>query len=155
MNNYKSINGDLLELARAGEFDVIVHGCNCYRAMSGGIAAQIAEQFPQAETADNLTGFKDKKKLGDYSIANGVNDHNNKFYILNAYTQFTPGRDFQMRHLKKVLKKISAVWGHTRIAFPKIGCGIGGGHWPDVESMIKEFAKSNPTIQVTIVNYQS
>jgi O-acetyl-ADP-ribose deacetylase (regulator of RNase III) len=34
--------GDLLALALAGEFDAIVHGCNCHCTFGRGIAAAIA-----------------------------------------------------------------------------------------------------------------
>ena len=47
--------GDLLALARAGRFDVIVHGCNCFCAMGGGIARAIREEFPEAYAADLAT----------------------------------------------------------------------------------------------------
>ena len=39
------IKGDLIELAKAGEFDVIAHGCNCFNAQKSGIARQMAEEF--------------------------------------------------------------------------------------------------------------
>jgi hypothetical protein len=29
MGNYKEVFGDLIELAKRGQFDVIGHGCNC------------------------------------------------------------------------------------------------------------------------------
>ena len=32
----KHATGDLLALAEAGEFDVILHGCNCFNTMGGG-----------------------------------------------------------------------------------------------------------------------
>jgi O-acetyl-ADP-ribose deacetylase (regulator of RNase III) len=42
---YKEIKGDLIELALAGEFDVIAHGCNCHCAMNRGIAVAMKEHF--------------------------------------------------------------------------------------------------------------
>jgi hypothetical protein len=39
------------------------------------------------------------------------------------------------------------------IAFPeKIGCGIGGGHWPTYQNMILEFANDMPSCTVYIVS---
>lgn len=29
MMRYQEVDGDLIELAKKGEFDVIAHGCNC------------------------------------------------------------------------------------------------------------------------------
>jgi O-acetyl-ADP-ribose deacetylase (regulator of RNase III) len=37
----KYVDGDLIKLALKGEFDVIVHGCNCFCQMGAGIAPQM------------------------------------------------------------------------------------------------------------------
>lgn len=39
------VHGDLIKLAKQGEFDVIAHGCNCFCTMGAGIAPQMAEAF--------------------------------------------------------------------------------------------------------------
>jgi O-acetyl-ADP-ribose deacetylase (regulator of RNase III) len=41
----KSIDGNLITLAKLGEFDVITHGCNCFCQMGAGIAPQMAKAF--------------------------------------------------------------------------------------------------------------
>jgi O-acetyl-ADP-ribose deacetylase (regulator of RNase III) len=51
----KTARGDLLKMGRDNEFDIIIHGCNCFNTMGGGIAAQIAQQFPDARLADDET----------------------------------------------------------------------------------------------------
>lgn len=38
----KVITGNLIKLAINGDFDVIIHGCNCFCKMGAGIAKQIA-----------------------------------------------------------------------------------------------------------------
>ncbi|RYF46165.1 MAG: phosphatase, partial [Cytophagaceae bacterium] len=40
--------GDLVQKAKVGEFDVIVHGCNCFCQMGAGIAKTIKQVFPAA-----------------------------------------------------------------------------------------------------------
>ena len=42
------VRGDLIKLALAGKFDVIIHGCNCMRAMGAGIAKGIKATCPEA-----------------------------------------------------------------------------------------------------------
>ena len=79
----KTINGDLLKLAKDGEFDVIAHGCNCHNQMGAGIARQIREQFPEAWFVDQLTIPGDKLKLGTITIAKHEN-----LIIANCYTQY-------------------------------------------------------------------
>ena len=66
----KKITGDLIKLALEGEFDVIVHGCNCFCTMGAGIAKTIKQKFPAAYEADLQTVNGDKSKLGQISWAN-------------------------------------------------------------------------------------
>jgi len=58
------IHGNLLQLALAGRFDVIIHGCNCQCTMGAGIAKQIKAQFPEAYKADLRTVKGAEEKLG-------------------------------------------------------------------------------------------
>ena len=48
MNKLIHIKGDLIKLAQAGEFDVIVQGCNCFNTMGSGLAKQIKAEIPEA-----------------------------------------------------------------------------------------------------------
>lgn len=68
----KTIKGDLIKLALAGEFDVIVHGCNCFCTQKSGIAKQMAESFAthkyDSERYDkqfNKHNYGDIRKLGN------------------------------------------------------------------------------------------
>ena len=65
----KVVQGDLLKLAMNGEFDVIVHGCNCFCQMGAGIARTIRHKFPQAYIQDIQTIKGDKSKLGTYTVS--------------------------------------------------------------------------------------
>ncbi len=80
-----TIQGDLIALALAGRFDVIVHGCNCRHAMDAGIAKQIKAAFPEAYTADLATP-KGAGKLGTISTAE-IERGGVRFTVANAYTQ--------------------------------------------------------------------
>ena len=55
---------------------------------------------------------------------------------------------------KNCLLKIGALTGTNRpssIAFPhNIGCGLAGGTWKNYERMLKQFATSNPDIEVVV-----
>ena len=48
----KYIEGDLIQLAKNGKFNVIVHGCNCFNTMGAGIAKMIKDNFIGAWKAD-------------------------------------------------------------------------------------------------------
>ena len=63
----KTVRGDLTEMALQGQFDVIVHGCNCFHTVGVGIAKAISSQFPEALAADKATGYGERSKLGTIS----------------------------------------------------------------------------------------
>lgn len=142
-------NGDLLEMAYNGDFDIIVHGCNCFHTMGGGIARQIREQFPQAYEADKKTEYG-VDKTGTYSSVIVKNIDNERLIIINAYTQFniSSGEDvFSYDGFQKILDKllrqveVAAELGVSyRIGFPLIGCGLAGGDKDRILKMMKSFA---------------
>ena len=68
---YREIEGDLIELAKKGEFDVITHGCNCLCTMGAGIAPQMARAFNADKLPKEKEFYKgDINKLGtiDYGV---------------------------------------------------------------------------------------
>jgi O-acetyl-ADP-ribose deacetylase (regulator of RNase III) len=136
----KIINGDLIELGKNNEFDIILHGCNCYNVMGAGIAAQIAQQFPDAQMADNETLRGDAGKLGTYTIG-----MSGRLVILNCYTQFgisSTGNDvFEYTAFERVLDKIAHRFGKWRIGLPLIGMGLAGGDEGRIVPMIERFAE--------------
>lgn len=140
---YKRI-GNLIVIAMDGEVDVLVHGCNCFHTMGAGIANDIARIFPQALAADRLTLKGDRNKLGDFSLARGVNVNGGHFSIVNAYTQYTcfgngPHVDYDA--VADVFKKIAIAFDGAHIGYPLIGCGLAGGDWNIVEGIINEQLK--------------
>ena len=71
------------------QFDVIVHGANCFNTMGAGIAGQIARKYPQAYKAD--ADFEipvgSINRLGTFSYTS----IEKKGVIINAYTQYRTG----------------------------------------------------------------
>lgn len=144
----KTVQGNLLDMFDNGDFDVIVHGCNCYCNMNGGIAAQIAARYPEAQEADNRTECGDESKVGtvDYVwmsswLSKWLPSVCKPKVIVNAYTQASPGRDgreeavflafFALAKDNKFSRKI-------KIGIPAIGCGIAGLEWEEVEAIIDQ-----------------
>lgn len=132
------IEGDLLKLASAGEFDVIIHGCNCFCTMGRGIALSIKQQFPAAYQADCATEKGSKEKLGSYSHAEvSVDEHT--FTIVNAYTQFNwRGRGVKADYdaIRSVFSCIKQDFSDKRIGYPLIGAGLAGGDWNVIAEII-------------------
>jgi O-acetyl-ADP-ribose deacetylase (regulator of RNase III) len=133
-------NGDLLAMGKDNEFDIILHGCNCYNTMGAGIAAQVAQQFPDAQMADNETLRGDAGKLGTYTVG-----MSGRLVILNCYTQFgigSSGNDvFEYTAFERVLDKIAHRFGKWRIGLPLIGMGLAGGDEGRIIPMIERFAE--------------
>ncbi len=136
----KIIKGDLIAMAKNNEFDIIVHGCNCFNAMGAGVALQIANNFPDAKLADDETVRGDAGKLGTYTIG-----MHGRLVILNAYTQYSTvtrdGQDvFEYNSFQRVLEKISTRFGCWRIGLPMIGMGLAGGDPAKIIPMIENAA---------------
>lgn len=150
----KIIKGDLIKLALAGEFDVIVHGCNCFCTMGAGIAKSIRDTFPQAYQADLKTGMGDRHKLGTYSHAH-LHIDNRSLTVVNAYTQFDfagtpPLVDYNA--VKRIFSKIKFDFSTLRIGYPKIGAGLAGGDWEIIRTIINEALKDEDHTLVEFVS---
>jgi O-acetyl-ADP-ribose deacetylase (regulator of RNase III) len=142
----KEVKGDLLAMAMSNDFDVIIHGCNCFHTMGGGIARLIRDDFPEAYVADvTLTVRGDHKKLGTYTHANVARQqHGIYFTIINAYTQFgfSRGEDvFEYEAFDRVLKQVAADYPGKRIGIPLIGCGLAGGDEARVRAIMEKHAE--------------
>ncbi|MCP4450319.1 MAG: phosphatase [Planctomycetes bacterium] len=135
----KTIEGDLIELALEGRFNVIVHGCNCFCSMGGGIARSIKAVFPAAHDADCKTVSGDRDKLGTATTADCPTD-SGTVTVVNAYTQYDyagPGVLVNYEALTQCLKWVARTYPHQRIGLPKIGAGLAGGHWPHIQKILE------------------
>jgi len=152
----KVVKGNLLTLAKEGNFDLIIHGANCFHKMGSGIAAQIAKEFPQAVVSDNCTLYGSPFKLGTFSFAHAANIASTPVYfqIINLYTQFLPGRNFEYSALIKGLDalKNAYILDKKSIGVPWIGCGIGGGDRQVVETILKHW-ETQSNVSLTVVEF--
>ncbi len=136
----KKIKGDLIELAINGEFDVIIHGCNCFCTMGAGIARTIKQQFPEAYQADLETEKGDKSKLGTISFAE-MQTHHGKLIVVNGYTQFHwggMGINADYDAIRNVFKTVKERFSGLRIGYPAIGAGLAGGDWSIIAGIIEQ-----------------
>lgn len=134
----KTVTGDLLELARNGAFDVIVHGCNCFHTMGAGIARPVSALFPEALQADKATPYGERAKLGTISAAL-IKRGDISFHVVNAYTQFEyrgPGPKVDYSAVQSCFEAIAARFPDARIGYPMIGAGLAGGDWRTISSSI-------------------
>ncbi len=139
----KKIKGDLIELGINGNFDVIVHGCNCFCTMGAGIAKGIKRKLPEAYKADLETKKGDKTKLGTISFAE-INTENGTLVVVNGYTQFDwrgNGRKVDYEAIRNVFRMVKSKFAGKRIGYPAIGAGLAGGEWHIISEIIEEKLK--------------
>lgn len=143
--------GNVIDLAEQGEFDVIVHGCNCFNTMGSGMALEIRDRYPQAYNVDAQTQAGDIGKLGNWTISHSDNKIKDmSFHIINAYTQFrfkgiianSAASDdvFEYDAFGLILRKLAHKLGHKRFGFPYIGTGLAGGNKERIIDMLEDFA---------------
>jgi len=134
----KQVDGDLIAMAQEGNFDVIVHGCNCFHAMDAGIAKVIARNFPKAKEADLATPKGEPEKLGTISQAS-FKCGAHRLTVVNAYTQFDykgAGRLVDYDAVERAFRTVADAHTGARIAYPKIGAGLAGGDWTKISQLI-------------------
>jgi O-acetyl-ADP-ribose deacetylase (regulator of RNase III) len=149
----KHAKGNLLDMAEAGKFDIVIHGANCFCVMGGGIAREIRERYPMAAMVDNETQKGDYNKLGNYTTA-----FTGKFLIVNLYTQFNMSRGtdvFEYTAFQLILEKLTFAFPGKRIGMPYIGMGLAGGDPDIIIPMIRDFAEDVAKIggSVTLVEF--
>lgn len=151
------IKGDLIELAKQGVFDLIVHGCNCFHTMGGGIAKVIKKTWPSAYQVDLATIKGDYNKLGNFTFTvEPIKDKN--LIIINAYTQFhynSFGQKtdlFEYAAFELILQKINHNYPNLHIGLPMIGMGLAGGDSTRILTIIEDFSNMYKG-KVTLVKY--
>lgn len=143
-NKYYFVEGNILSDANdeLGRRVIVCHQVNCQGVMGAGLAKQIRTRFPQvfdqyvkacfnATQASDLLGrvqIVPVIKEAGYSIANIFGQ--NRYGRNGCYTDYDA--------LRKAFREIGRCEGAViRIPF-KMGCGLGGGHWPTVLQIIRE-----------------
>lgn len=165
----KYIEGNLLDLAEQGNFDIIVHGANCQNTMGSGIAKQVRDRYPKAYLVDQMTQKGDMMKLGKFTQAHidgftmvdaqgAMRSHTRhfSFTIINAYTQYwfgTEGPYLDYEAVTNIFKQIKLLYDMNpqapcRIGIPKIGAGLAGGDWDIIEGIIDDMGFSDLTCVV-------
>jgi len=168
------VKGNIISLARKGEFDVIAHGCNCLSTMGAGLAPQMAKEFgcdnfpmerwgPSIHKLGNIDYrtlyLEDNKRWVQYP------DEGGKWVTavitaVNAYTQYSYGKNhadgvdapFDYDAFTLCMRKMNHQFKGKRIGLPMIGAGLAGGDWNKIEQIIKDELKD---CIITIVIYDN
>lgn len=163
MGIIKTVKGDLVKMALNGDFDVIVHGANCFGVMGAGIAPVVAKAFGGEDDLvrqvdrDFPIPIGSKERLGNYSYL-----QTDEVLVINAYTQHSTGGrragkpDVSYDAIRDVFEKLnlditSHIGKNATIGIPLIGCGLAGGNWEVVETIIND---ATPDLNIILVEYQ-
>jgi len=145
-NNIEIIDGNLLKMHFHG-FDYIAHSCNTQNVMGAGIARDIKHTYPEAYAADCHAMMEGDNELGWYSFA--WTDATQTKGVYNMYTQSYIGKGRQVDY-EGFYKALCNVADHiewqdenddktSTFALPYgISCGLAGGSWKIIYSMINE-----------------
>jgi O-acetyl-ADP-ribose deacetylase (regulator of RNase III) len=135
----KIVHGDLIKLALEGQFQVIIHGCNCFCTMGAGIAKTIKQVLPEAYSADLKTANGSRDKLGSYSTAS-IERSGKTIIVVNGYTQFHwRGRgNADYSAIRSVMRRVKQEFAGRSIGYPRIGAGLAGGDWSLIAAIIDE-----------------
>lgn len=140
----KIIQGNLF---KDKNLTVIAHGCNCFNTMGSGIAKTIKILYPEVYETDCKTIKGSREKLGTISWT--IIDDSLK--IANCYTQFTywdPNDRLHYWAVEDCFKQLhDATTEKDIIGMPKIGCGLAGGNWDVVKTLIEKYL-SDRTVYV-------
>jgi len=150
----KYIKGDLIELAKQGEFEVIMHCCNCFNTMGAGIARAIRDNFPEAYLKDQNTIKGDRNKLGTYNSVT-IKNFAKPFFVVNLYGQYdfkvSNGPNINYVSLSNALLQIKKDFTGLKFGLPRIGAGLAGGSWEVIEKIIQCTLIDE---DVTVVNFE-
>ena len=138
----KYVKGDIVSLAKSGEYDVVVHGCNCFHTMGAGVAKAIREEWSEVYEADIEYGPRGSwAKLGRFSHARVMLPSDRLLYIVNAYVQYGIGQGKQVEYLavNSVFECLVYWFRDSKILIPQIGAGLGGGDWKIIEQIIDQY----------------
>ena len=137
------VNNDLLKTP----IKIIAHQVNCQGVMGGGVAKQIKQKYPRVYEFYKAYCCKTSKELlGDY-LAVWDDDHSH--LVVNIFGQDNFGRDKVYTDYKalengfdKFIKDYRNSFNimpevQIPIAIPyKIGCGLAGGDWGSVSTIL-------------------
>ena len=146
--------GDLIEALKTGDVDAIAHQANCFNTMGSGVELAIKQAFPEAYEADCQTIKGDPDKLGTLS-ATVVQNEFGFGWIFNLYGQYNYGREPGMvytdldalRSAVAQMKLFLDAANISALGLPKLGCGLGGAKWQDVEAILID---ELPDIDITV-----
>lgn len=139
--------GDLLD---APEEQIVAHGCNTVGAFGAGVAGQIARRLPDVARM--------YKEAAPHQLGAAQLTYDGGRWVFNLMTQRLPGANARLSAITTAFTNMAEKI-HRRddlpriVAIPRIGCGIGGLTWQEVEPAIVNGVLDSSINHLTIVVY--
>ncbi|MFE6967085.1 macro domain-containing protein [Agromyces sp. NPDC057679] len=122
----------------------IGHGVNVDPGVMGsGIAVLFRDRFPAMHAA-----YKVLCSRGDFPVGTVMIWESSTPTVYNIASQDRPGKNAQLEWLRTGVEAAlqdTDARGYDRLALPRIGCGIGGLNWDEVEPVLAELAAAHTT----------
>lgn len=139
------VEGDLFAL----DLPAIGHGCNCRGSMSGGVARDVRDRWPALHAEYQRRCAAAEFRLGDawaWTAPDGQ-------VVFNLATQDLPGPHADLAAIGAAVGAMLADAerrGLPAVGLPRLGAGIGGLEWRDVEQVLTPLAEDSP-VGLTVV----
>lgn len=133
-------------------FDAIGHGCNAEGVMGAGIAVEFKRRWPKMFEFYRKVCKNGTLKAGELlEYKATLNDK--PIVIYNLMTQKTIREGATLKYIQEAFEMMierAEENGIKSIGIPRIGAGLGGLRWEDIEKIIEDCLKSSD-IQITVV----
>lgn len=141
INPNRYVVGDILSAPEGVSQPVIIcHQVNCFGRMGAGLAKQIRNKFPEVFSAYETMTNNESDRMSLLGNAQVINVGDN-LYVANIFGQYGFGRSGRYTDYIAVMRAFRVIANSypdaiLRIPY-KIGCGLGGGDWDRVKSIIE------------------
>lgn len=147
----------MIELIKGNLFDAnvnaLAHGCNCQGVMGAGIALEFKRQWPTMYKYYREICQSEPIEPGHMFVY-----IEGELVIFNLMTQLRPHSTASLTGIQSGLirmREYANKKGIGKIAMPKIGCGLGGLRWEQVEPIVQEvFGEWPGTVSVYYLGAQ-
>lgn len=128
-------NGNIFD----SDCEFLINPVNCVGVMGKGLALQFKNIFP-----NNFLKYRQHCLNGNLTIGKLLITTENNKRIINFPTKQDWRNNSELKYIILGLKKLETAvqrYNIKSIAFPKIGCGLGGLNWDTVLSEIIKFSE--------------
>mgnify|MGYP003454510026 CR=1 FL=1 len=121
---------------------VLVHVCNDAGKWGKGFVLAVSKRWPEPEAAYRAAFESGKLELGEVQLVR-VSDEITVANLIGQHGVARRGRiDAPIRYdaIRRGLQRIAehAKLQHASVHMPRIGTGLAGGHWHDIEPLLQD-----------------